>query len=166
LGTARSPTVKIQAKLTVSTPGDKYEQEADAMAAKVMAMPDTAIEPQQKTPFQPNSTTAAVQRTGQEDKTVSPELENRIQNATGGSPLPSEVRAFMENRFGVDFSAIQVHTDSASASMCSEVGAKAFAVGDRIYYGAGYAPGKNQLTAQELTHTVQQGSAKRLNKQV
>jgi hypothetical protein len=38
----------------------------------------------------------------------------------------------MENRFGVDFSAIQVHTDSASASMCSEVGAKAFAVGDRI----------------------------------
>jgi hypothetical protein len=35
----------IQAKLTVSTPGDKYEQEADAMAAKVMAMPDRAIDP-------------------------------------------------------------------------------------------------------------------------
>jgi hypothetical protein len=156
----------IQAKLTVSTPGDKYEQEADAMAAKVMAMPDRAIEPQQIASKQSNSTTAALQRAGQEDKTVSPELENRIQNATGGSPLPSEVRAFMEPRFGVDFSAIEVHTDSASAQMCKEVGAKAFAVGNRIYYGAGYAPGKNELTAHELTHTIQQGAAKRLNKQV
>jgi hypothetical protein len=72
----------------------------------------------------------------------------------------------MENRFGVDFSAIRVHTDSASASMCSEVGAKAFAVGNRIYYGAGYAPGKNELTAHELTHTVQQGAAKRFNRQL
>jgi hypothetical protein len=156
----------IQAKLTVSTPGDKYEQEADAMAAKVMAMPDRAIEPQQIASKQSNSTTAALQRAGQEDKTVSPELENRIQNATGGSPLPSEVRSFMENRFGVDFSAIEVHTDSAAAQMCKEVGAKAFAVGNRIYYGAGYAPGKNELTAHELTHTIQQGAAKRLNKQV
>jgi hypothetical protein len=157
---------KIQAKLTVSTPGDKYEQEADAMAAKVMAMPDRAIEPQQIASKQSNSTTAALQRAGQEDKTVSPELENRIQNATGGSPLPSEVRSFMEPRFGVDFSAIEVHTDSAAAQMCKEVGAKAFAVGNRIYYGAGYAPGKNELTAHELTHSIQQGAAKRLNKQV
>jgi hypothetical protein len=156
----------IQAKLTVSTPGDKYEQEADAMAAKVMAMPDRAIEPQQIASKQSNSTTAALQRAGTEDKTVRPELENRIQNATGGSPLPSEVRSFMEPRFGVDFSAIEVHTDSAAAQMCKEVGAKAFAVGNRIYYGAGYAPGKNELTAHELTHTIQQGAAKRFNRQL
>jgi hypothetical protein len=156
----------IQAKLTVSTPGDKYEQEADAMAAKVMAMPDRAIEPQQIASKQSNSTTAALQRAVNEDKTVSPELENRIQNATGGSPLPEAVRSFMEERFGVDFSAIQVHTDSAAAQMCKEVGAKAFAVGNRIYYGAGYAPGKNELTAHELTHTIQQGAAKRFNRQL
>jgi hypothetical protein len=72
----------------------------------------------------------------------------------------------MEPRFGVDFSAIEVHTDSAAAQMCKEVGAKAFAVGNRIYYGAGYAPGKNELTAHELTHTVQQGAAKRFNRQL
>ena len=155
----------IQAKLTVSTPGDKYELEADAMAAKVMAMPDSALSSQQQA-GQSNSTTAAVQRMGAEDKTVSPDLENRIHNATGGSPLPEDVRTFMESRFGVDFSAIRVHTDSNAAQMCKEVGAKAFAVGNRIYYGAGYAPGKNELTAHELTHTVQQGAAKRFNRQV
>lgn len=131
-----------------------------------MAMPERAIEPQQIASKQSNSTTAALQRAGTEDKTVRPELENRIQNATGGSPLPSEVRSFMEPRFGVDFSAIEVHTDSAAAQMCKEVGAKAFAVGNRIYYGAGYAPGKNELTAHELTHTVQQGAAKRFNRQL
>ncbi|MEG4323831.1 eCIS core domain-containing protein [Microcoleus sp. herbarium5] len=153
----------IQAKLTVSTPGDKYELEADAMAAKVMAMPHTAIEPQQETP---NPTTPSVQRAVNEDKTVSTQLENRIQNATGGSPLPSDIRSFMEPRFGVDFSEIRVHTDSNAAAMCSEVGAKAFAVGNRIYYGAEYAPGNNELTAHELTHTIQQGAAKRFNRQV
>ena len=37
-GTSSSPT-SIQAKLTIGEPGDKYEQEADSMAAQVMRMP-------------------------------------------------------------------------------------------------------------------------------
>ena len=156
----------IQTKLTVSTPGDKYEEEADATAAKVMAMPDSAIQQDEWSTPESHPTTPGVQRSVQEDKTVTPELENRIQNATGGSPLPDSVRAFMEPRFGVDFSQIQVHTDSNAAAMCKEVGAKAFAVGNRVYYGAGYAPGNNELTAHELTHTIQQGATKRLNKHI
>ncbi|MEG3973029.1 MULTISPECIES: hypothetical protein [unclassified Microcoleus] len=47
----------IQAKLTVSTPGDKYELQADAMAAKVMAMPDSAIQTIAREPKQPHPTT-------------------------------------------------------------------------------------------------------------
>ena len=31
---------------------------------------------------------------------------------------------------------------------------------------AGYAPGNNELTAHELTHTIQQGATKRLTKQI
>jgi len=34
----------VQTKLTVGAPGDKHEQEADSMAGKVMAMPDSAVE--------------------------------------------------------------------------------------------------------------------------
>ena len=157
----------IQAKLTVSTPGDKYEQEADLMAAKIMAMPDPAIQPRETSPCVANFTTKVAQRTPHDNKTVSRDLESRIANSlTGGSPLPSDVRAFMEPRFGADFSTIRVHTDSEAVQMCKEIGAKAFAVGSHIYYGAGYSPGKNELTAHELTHTIQQGGAKRLNKQV
>jgi hypothetical protein len=50
--------------------------------------------------------------------------------------------------------------------MNKELGAQAFAHGSDIYYGAGKSPGNNELTAHELTHTIQQGGAVRLNKQV
>ncbi|MBP0003739.1 MAG: DUF4157 domain-containing protein [Cyanobacteria bacterium SBC] len=36
--------LEIQTKLSIGQPGDKYEQEADAMASKVMAMPDSAVQ--------------------------------------------------------------------------------------------------------------------------
>jgi len=49
----------IQTKLTVGAPGDKYEQEADNMAAKVMAMPESAI--QQPIQRQTGEETEAVQ---------------------------------------------------------------------------------------------------------
>jgi hypothetical protein len=63
----------------------------------------------------------------------------------------------MEPRFGADFSGVRVHTDSNAVQMNKELGAQAFAHGSDIYYGAGKSPGKNELTAHELTHTVQQG---------
>jgi hypothetical protein len=49
----------VQTKLTVGAPGDKYEQEADSMAAKVMTMPDSAI--QQPIQRQTGEDTEAVQ---------------------------------------------------------------------------------------------------------
>jgi hypothetical protein len=49
----------VQTKLTVGAPGDKYEQEADSMAAKVMTMPDSAI--QQPIQRQTGEETEAVQ---------------------------------------------------------------------------------------------------------
>jgi hypothetical protein len=71
----------VQTKLTVGAPGDKYEQEADSMAAKVMRMPDSAIKPpiQRQTgeeteavQMQPlvNSITPLVQRESGEEEEV------------------------------------------------------------------------------------------------
>jgi hypothetical protein len=39
---------RIQTKLTVGQPGDRYEQEADAMAARVMTMPEPTVLPVQR----------------------------------------------------------------------------------------------------------------------
>jgi len=174
----------VQTKLTVGAPGDKYEQEADSMAAKVMTMPDSAIKPpiQRQTEeeteavqMQPlvNSITPLVQRESGEEEEIqmksgagrasdgssvaSGSVENRLAGSKGGgSPLPDDVRSFMEPRFGADFSGVRVHTDSNAVQMNKELGAQAFAHGSDIYYGAGKSPGKNELTAHELTHTIQQ----------
>jgi hypothetical protein len=184
----------VQTKLTVGAPGDKYEQEADSMAAKVMTMPDSAIKPpiQRQTgeeteavQMQPlvNSITPLVQRASGEEEEIqmksglqrasggssvaSSSIESRLASSKGGgSALPKDVRSFMEPRFGADFSNIKVHTDSNAVQMNKELGAQAFAHGSDIYYGAGKSPGNNELTAHELTHTIQQGAAGRRNKEV
>ena len=184
----------VQTKLTIGAPGDKYEQEADSMAAKVMTMPDSAIqqpiqrqtgEETEAVQMQPevNSITPVVQRESGEEEEV--QMKSEVQRASdgssvasgsvenqlagskgGGSALPDDVRSFMEPRFGADFSSVRVHTDSNAVQMNKELGAQAFAHGSDIYYGAGKSPGKNELTAHELTHTIQQTGGVQLNKSV
>ena len=84
-------------------------------------------------------------------------LEDRLSSSKGGgSPLSDDVRSFMETRFGADFSGVRVHTGSDAVQMNRDVNAQAFAYGSDVYFGAGKAPGKDALTAHELTHVVQQ----------
>ncbi|MBD2126642.1 DUF4157 domain-containing protein [Microcoleus sp. FACHB-1] len=84
-------------------------------------------------------------------------LESQLGASKGsGSPLPDDVRSFMEPRFGADFSQVRVHTDSQAIQMNQAVGAQAFTHGSHIYFGAGKSPGISDLTAHELTHVVQQ----------
>src|SRR5262249_48178943 len=85
------------------------------------------------------------------------EVETQVSLSKGrGSPLPDPVRAFMEPRFGADFSAVRVHTGSDAQQMNQAVGAQAFTHGHDIYFGAGHSPTNLALTAHELTHVVQQ----------
>lgn len=86
-----------------------------------------------------------------------PDLESRL-NASkgGGSPLPDEVRSFMEPRFKADFSQVRVHTGSDAVEMNRGLDAQAFTHKQDVYFGSGKAPGNDALTAHELTHVVQQ----------
>jgi hypothetical protein len=43
----------------------------------------------------------------------------------------------MEPRFGVDFSAVRVHTGSSAVQMNKDLHAQAFTHGSDIYYGSG-----------------------------
>jgi hypothetical protein len=180
---AMSLEAGVQTKLTVGAPGDKYEQEADQVAAQVMSMsvtPDHSPQVQrfgeEDNPVQrwslAQSITPVVQRRVDEQvqmqalvqrafqtggNQASGDLESRL-NASkgGGSALAPEVRAFMEPRFGADFSSVRVHTGAEAVQMNRELGAQAFAHGSDVYFGAGKSPGNNELTAHELTHVVQQ----------
>jgi Domain of unknown function (DUF4157) len=86
-----------------------------------------------------------------------PRLEQQLDSSKGGgSPLPDDVRTFMEPRFGADFSQVRVHTGSDAVQMNRDLHAQAFTHKQDVYFGAGKAPTKDALTAHELTHVVQQ----------
>ena len=68
----------------------------------------------------------------------------------------------MSNRFGRDFSSVKIHTDVQAVRMNRDLNAKAFTVGNDVYFNQGqYQPGSSKgkhLLAHELTHVVQQGN--------
>jgi hypothetical protein len=77
-----------------------------------------------------------------------------------GRPLPRDVRAYFEPRFGFDFSTVRVHTDPAAAGAAQALQARAFTAGRDIVFAAGaYTPGTpegKRLLSHELAHVVQQ----------
>ncbi|MGE5416094.1 MAG: DUF4157 domain-containing protein [Ignavibacteriales bacterium] len=77
-----------------------------------------------------------------------------------GHPLDFTTRAFMESRFGHDFSQVRVHTDEKAADSAQAVNALAYTAGQKIVFNKGRflptAPTGQRLLAHELTHVVQQ----------
>lgn len=88
-----------------------------------------------------------------------PHIVHDVLNSPG-QPLDANTRAYMEPRFGQDFSGVRVHTDSQAAASAQAVNALAYTVGRDVVFGEGnYAPEGHegrQLLAHELTHVVQQ----------
>ena len=84
-------------------------------------------------------------------------------SSSAGRSLDSRTQtAGAEAGFG-DLSGVQVHTDAPAADAAASIGAKAFAVGNDIFFGAGYfQPGTEKgdtLLGHELAHTAQQRGA-------
>ena len=58
-----------------------------------------------------------------------------------GQPLDPATRAFMEPRFGYDFSRVRVHSGAAAEQSARDVNAHAYTVGHNMVFGAGrFAP--------------------------
>jgi peptidoglycan/xylan/chitin deacetylase (PgdA/CDA1 family) len=78
-----------------------------------------------------------------------------------GQPLEAKTRAYMEPRFGFDFSQVRVHTGPNAAQSAAAVDAEGYAVGRHVVLGDRWSPdtgaGKG-LVAHELAHTIQQRS--------
>jgi hypothetical protein len=78
-----------------------------------------------------------------------------------GRPLDPVTRAFMESRFGHDFSGVRVYSDDRAAASAEELNAKAYTVGRSVVFNRRfYSPGSEEgdrLLAHELAHVIQQG---------
>jgi uncharacterized protein DUF4157 len=103
-----------------------------------------------------------VDRNASGPSTADPDAAVASTAGSTGAPLPSGSRTQFEASLGTDLSAVRVHTGAASATAASQLGARAFAVGHDIHFGAGqYRPSDlfgSHLLAHEVAHTVQQGS--------
>ncbi|AUP79056.1 eCIS core domain-containing protein [Flavivirga eckloniae] len=176
----------VQKKMSVGAENDSYEIEADAIADKVLqsdvgrkhSFSNTGplvqkkcakCEEEEKVRMKPlgESITPMVQKSSllnSGESQVSPQIESQINATRGaGSSMDNHTQGFMEDRFGVDFSEVRIHTNSQAIQMSQDLNAQAFTVGNDIYFNQGqYNPATNSgkhLLAHELTHTVQQGGS-------
>ena len=62
---------------------------------------------------------------------VAPPIVYEVLNSPG-QPLDSATRAFMEPRFGHDFSSVRLHTGGAARSSTADLGALGYTVGSHI----------------------------------
>lgn len=170
--------VTVQTKLKIGSPGDKYEKEADAVADRVMMMPEQDEEEvvQMKTAGTSPHIRMKCKECEEEltlqmkpdiqmqagDQGHAPDhISSQLSSSAGtGQTMADSVRSDLETKMGTDFSDVKIHTDSNAVQMNEELGAQAFAHGTDIYFNSGnYNPESSQgkhLLAHELTHVIQQ----------
>jgi len=174
----QSVPASVQTKLNVNKPGDRFEQEADSTAERVMRMASAGKKESQpsrlhKEKIQRKETslpeTEENSNSGTRDSAFSTtaETESAIRSKTsGGQPMSDETRNFMEHRFGNDFGRVRIHHDSSAAQLSQQLHARAFTYQNHIFFGQGqFQPHSSEgkhLLAHELTHVVQQGASKGL----
>jgi hypothetical protein len=142
---------RLQPSLRVGPVGDAYEQEADAVADRVMRMPAPAMGGGAPAP-------PSIQRLSAGDGGGGPTSTDDL-DLSGGAPLSESTRGFMEPRFGMDFGQVRLHADERAHAKSDELGARAFTYGNHIWLGRGESESDGRLLAHELTHVVQQGAA-------
>jgi hypothetical protein len=153
---------KVDLEFQLSQPGDYYEREADQTAQRAT-----------NTTWTPDSC-ASVKKTGlpvrsclNSNAAEKSELQNQLDRLTGsGNPLPEEVRFPMEHNIGADFSGVRIYNDSKAADLSRGLKARAFTVGQKIYFGKGEYNlndrSGRELIAHELAHTLQPGASNRI----
>ncbi|MGB9177989.1 MAG: DUF4157 domain-containing protein [Pyrinomonadaceae bacterium] len=96
---------------------------------------------------------------GDSGHSLAPPIVHKVLS-TPGQPLDMGTRAFMEPRFGHDFSRVRVHTDARAVESADALHARAYTLGAEIVFGQGeYLPATEQgrgLLAHELAHVAQQ----------
>jgi hypothetical protein len=170
-----STRATLQAKLTVNQPGDPFEREADAIADRVMRMPDPAVQracacgggaagdqPCAECARERDEDEPPLRRVaapGPAPPAHAPPAVREVLRRPG-RPLDPAERAFMEPRLGRDLGAVRIHADDAAAASAAGVRALAYTVRSHVVFGAGrYRPGDaegRRLLAHELVHVLQQ----------
>jgi Domain of unknown function (DUF4157) len=159
----------VQAKLTVSAPGDTYEQEADRVADQVMRSTNPLIAPasgygrgvsqRHKEQHKPAGSKIQHAEADSATETVAPTFVQEVLRSPGQS-LAQDDRLFFEARFGHDFSRVRLHSDAKAAESAQAINALAYTIENHVVFGTDQYSQQTtegrRLLAHELTHVVQQ----------
>ena len=153
----------MPAEQTVSLQSEKEEEKVKRSSLSQTLTP--FVQREQKPDDKVQASFITIQRKSRsQPKSLDDKTSSMIRNSLGqGSPLPRETADFMESRFGADFSSVKIHTDSQAATISKQINARAFTLGNNIYFGEGQYNSQThegkRLLAHELTHTIQQGTS-------
>jgi hypothetical protein len=92
-------------------------------------------------------------------KSIAPPIVHRVLDSPG-RPLDAATRAFVEPRFGHDFSQVRIHDDQRAMESVHAVNALAYTVGPHIAFANEFQPSHPagmRTLAHELAHVIQQG---------
>ena len=153
----------IQAKLTINQPNDIYEQEADAMADKVMRKPFDAENDHaffspagsiQRKCAHCEEEEKKLQRkeSNNEPGVASTKAEDYVNSLSGGKALTRNERNFFEPRIGYDFSGVRIHTDLAAARSAQSINALAYTSGNNIVFDEGKTHNGRKRKTQTQRH--------------
>jgi len=163
---------RVQAKLTISQPGDPYEQDADRTADEVMRTPEPTVQRKcaacgtgrEPCPQCEAEQGAIYRKPDAPSSLTSSDAAGVVSHLGPGRPLDPATRTFMEERFDCDFSHVRLHNHGKADESARRVHARAFTVGRDVVFGPGsYVPGTTEgrrLIAHELTHVIQQSSGR------
>ncbi|MGK7908797.1 MAG: DUF4157 domain-containing protein [Synechococcus sp.] len=167
----------LQTKLTVGQPGDRYEQEADRVADRVVSQlhsPTASAVQANFESYPPNITpifrrhdrsSAAIQmpviqaigsRETQLTPPVTVEVANQVANPNAGEPLPPVIRRHIEPLLNTNLSSVRLHRSASAQEAAKQLGARAFTHGQDIFLGSRENANDIHLLAHEATHVVQQ----------
>ncbi len=163
----------IQPKLKVNVSKDRYEQEANRVGETVAtALASTAQLPSSHLAGKLTTGHSSMRILGREAaigmmeqnrpvRAAPADIQQVVSRQKGtGKSLESGIRASMQEIMETDFSNVRVHADDASDDLALALQAKAFTVGNDIFfrknsYQSGSIMGK-RLLVHELTHVLQQ----------
>jgi uncharacterized protein DUF4157 len=169
----------VMPRLEVGPVGDRFEREADGIAAQVMAMREADV-----SGAAPSVQRACSACSASDDE---PRARRQLEGAVsqdedepirarragggnggetiaashgdltgGGSALPASTQGFFESRMGRDLSDVRVHEGSASQSLNGSISARAFTYQNHIWLGRGESASPSFTMAHELAHVMQQ----------
>ena len=157
----------VQPKLTIGRPNDKYEQEADSVAAQVvrqinrpapMSRAESGMvqgkEEEEGLRMKPMPGISEIEAKPEEGELqkkpmvqgreaigggeASPELSGEINRARGGGqPLAPGLQQSMGQAMGADFSGVRVHTDGRADRLNRALSARAFTTGLDLFFKKG-----------------------------